>query len=122
MKQGKQILVFCLAAILLLTSGCGQKAQARSAQEIIEEMVVDYGSYGEEAEARIRELLQELESVDKDAALRWEQIMELWKSSNTALTIHDELPPEGLPDTDKLCFVVLGFQLEPDGTMREELI
>ena len=48
--------------------------------------------------------------------------MELWKSSNTALTIHYDEPTADLPDTDELCFVVLGFQLAPDGTMRDELI
>ena len=30
--------------------------------------------------------------------------------------------PDGLPDTDELCIVALGFQLEPDGSMRPELI
>ena len=30
--------------------------------------------------------------------------------------------PEGLEDTDQLCIIVLGFQLNPDGTMKEELI
>ena len=85
-------------------------------------MVVDYGSYGEEAEMRVSELLQELAAVDADTASRWERIMELWKSSNTALTIHCDEPTADLPDTDELCFVVLGFQLAPDGTMRDELI
>ena len=30
--------------------------------------------------------------------------------------------PDGLPETDELCLVVLGFQLNPDGSMREELV
>ena len=30
--------------------------------------------------------------------------------------------PDGLPDSDELCIVVLGFQLNPDGTMKEELV
>ena len=85
-------------------------------------MVVDYGSYGEEAEMRVSELLQELAAVDADTASRWERIMELWKSSNTALTIRYDEPTADLPDTDELCFVVLGFQLNPDGSMREEMI
>ena len=85
-------------------------------------MVVDYGSYGEEAKEHIRALLKELGSVDKDTAARWESIMALWKSSNEALTVNYDGPTAGLPDTDELCFVVLGFQLAPDGSMREELI
>ena len=119
----KTIILAVLALFLMgLCTGCGQKAPARSAQEIIEEMVVDYGSYGEEANEHIRALLKELGSVDKVAAARWESIMALWKSSNTALTLNYDEPTAGLPNTDELCFVVLGFQLNPDGSMRGELI
>ncbi|MBR0041289.1 MAG: YdcF family protein [Oscillospiraceae bacterium] len=122
MKQGKQILILCLAAILLLTSACGQRTARRSTQEIIEEMVVDYGSYGDEADRQVKALLKELKAADKDAAARWERIMALWKSSHTALTLHYDDPTADLPDTDELCFVVLGFQLNPDGSMRDELL
>ncbi len=30
--------------------------------------------------------------------------------------------PDGLPDADELCIVVLGFQLNPDGSMKDELV
>ena len=119
----RRALTMALAlALVLLCSGCGQQAESREPQAIIEEMVVDYGSYGEEAEARITELLEELRDADADAAKRWESIMALWKRANTDLPIHYEVLPDGLPDTDELCIVVLGFQLNPDGTMRDELI
>jgi hypothetical protein len=143
-------LVLTLSAALLC-AGCGQTAEPQEAQEtpealeaqeapeiresqepqapqepgdpgkIIEEMVVDYGSYGEEADARIAELLQELQTLDADAAARWERIMALWKTVDS-LPVNEDLLPDGLPDTDELCIVALGFQLEPDGSMREELI
>ena len=121
MKKTISLLVFALFLMSLCT-GCGQETPKRSTQEIIEEMVVDYGAYGDEADEHVRALLKELGSVDEDAAARWERIMELWKTSNTALTLNYDEPPAGLPVTDELCFVVLGFQLEPDGAMREELI
>ena len=123
MRRNEQLAVlFLLVSALLLTSGCGQKTAKRSTQEIIEEMVVDYGSYGDEADRQIKALLKEMKATDKDAAARWERIMALWKSSNTALTINYDEPTAGLPDTDELCFVVLGFQLNPDGSMRDELV
>ena len=84
--------------------------------------MVDYGSYGQEAEKHIQALLKELRSVDADAADRWENIMAVWENANSDLTIHEGVLPDGLPDTDELCIVVLGFQLQPDGTMRDELI
>ena len=114
-------MLFLLAAAAAC-SGCGQRAEKREPQAIIEEMAVDYGTYGSEADERIGALLKELGSVDADAAARWERIMALWKTVNTDTALNDGVLPDGLPDTDELCIIVLGFQLEPDGTMREELI
>ena len=67
-------------------------------------------------------MLKELRSVDADTAKRWESIMSLWKTVSADLTIHENVLPDGLPDTDELCIVALGFQLNPDGTMRDELV
>ncbi len=114
--------VILVISVVFLCSGCGQKAEKRDRQEIIEEMVVDYGSYGDEADERIESLLKGLRAVDTDAADRWTSIMTLWKTVNTDLHPNYDVLPDGLPDTDELCIVALGFQLNPDGTMRDELI
>ena len=114
-----------LSAVLLGTmlAGCGAgKTQTREAQEIIEEMVVDYGSYGEEASSHIKSLLKELGSVDSGLSARWERITKLWSTLSAGVEQHYDVLPDGLPQTDELCIVALGFQLEPDGTMRSELI
>ena len=124
MKSGFHIRILCLLLILsmvCLCAGCARRAEERAPQAIIEEMVVDYGSYGSEADAHIQALLKQLRSADADTADRWERIMALWKTVNTDLTIHEGVLPDGLPDTDALCLVALGFQLNPDGTMRQEL-
>ena len=97
-------------------------AEARTSQAIIEEMVVDYGAYGIEAETQIDGLLAELVALDPTAAAKWTRIMELWQSAQAELEIHPDILPDGLNDTDALCLVVLGFQLNPDGSMRDELI
>ncbi len=94
----------------------------RAAQEIIEEFVVDYGNYGDEASGHMKELLKELESVDKDLSERWERITKLWMSLEESQTLHYDVLPDGLPTDDSLCIVALGFQLAPDGSMREELL
>ena len=113
------ILVF---SVVCLCSGCGKKAEERDHQKIIEEMVIDYGSYGDEAAERIESLLKELRTVDTDAADCWTNILTLWKTVNTDLPLNYDVLPDGLQDTDELCIVALGFQLNPDGSMRDELI
>ena len=123
MKKRAVLALLLSLCMLCLCAGCARQRQpARSSQEILEEMIVDYGSYGEEAEERIGELMRELAGTDADAAERWEQIMDIWRSCQSGLPVHFDVLPDGLPDTDELCFVVLGFQLNPDGTMRDELI
>ena len=125
MKTAYHVRILCLlllCSVVCLCTGCGQTAEKRDRQEIIEELVVDYGNYGSEADGQIQSLLKELRGVDADAAGRWERIMTLWKTANTKLQIQDGVLPDGLPDTDALCIVALGFQLNPDGSMREELI
>lgn len=120
----KNITIVCTLLLLtLLLAGCGKETQKpRTTREIIEEMVVDYGNYGEKASAHVENLLTELKSADADLGTRWKEIVRLWKSVNNGQTLYYDVLPDSLPDTDELCLVVLGFQLEPDGSMRDELI
>jgi uncharacterized SAM-binding protein YcdF (DUF218 family) len=85
-------------------------------------MVVDYGSYGSEAKDKTNALLGELSACDASAGKRWKNIMDIWTSDSLGKQLNYEVLPDGLPDTDELCIVVLGFQLDPDGTMKNELI
>ena len=91
-------------------------------ENTVEEIVVDYGTYGTEAEERIEQLLQALTSSDQSTGRRWEEIMDLWRSPGLGQPLCYDVLPDGLPDTDELCIIVLGFQLNPDGTMKEELV
>ncbi|MBQ6419582.1 MAG: YdcF family protein [Clostridia bacterium] len=94
----------------------------KDAAKLVEEMAVDYGTYGAEATERIDALLKEISSLDAGAGTRWKTIMDLWTSEKLGQPLHYDVLPDGLPETDELCIVVLGFQLEPDGSMKEELI
>ena len=94
----------------------------RGVDKIVEEMVVDYGSYGSEAKDKIDTLLGELSACDTSAGKRWKNIMDIWTSDDLGKHLNYDVLPDGLPDTDELCIVVLGFQLKADGTMKDELI
>jgi len=110
--------LFLTVALLPVLSGC---SSGRESSEIVEELVVTYGQYGAEADSRVKELLKELRTVNRNDADRWEQIMELWASAEE-IAVNESRLPEGLPDTDELCLVALGFQLNPDGSMKDELL
>jgi hypothetical protein len=129
MKQNASLRIACMAivfAVMVSFWGCGRKAaipyDPQGVPDLIEEMAVDYGAYGTDAEEKTESLLKELEEADAGIATRWRSIMKIWMSKDLGQPLHYDILPDGLPDTDELCIVVLGFQLNPDGTMREELI
>ena len=114
MRMTKRILSgICTAAILICTCFPVLAEHLSPAQDLIERMVVSYAAYGE----RDMQALEDLSAEDPRLAEKWEQIMDLWESP---VTVNAELP-DNLPGDDTLCLVVLGFQLNPDGTIREEL-
>ena len=119
-KQIKKLLTFILAVIFCLSAGAAASAEIPASWELIERMIILYGAYGEASADQIRELMGELEAVDATAAEKWTEILSRWYNSDT--TVNEDILPDGLPDTDELCLVALGFQLNPDGSMKDELI
>jgi len=109
-----------LFALVFCFSACGQK---RTVSEIIEELSLTYGQYGDESSSRVKELIEELSDISPEDADKWSQIMVLWKAAdNGSIKVNKEILPDGLSDSDELCLVALGFQLKPDGTMKDELL
>lgn len=116
-----------LVCLCFVFAGCtkdteNQPADPGSVEKTVEEIAVDYGTYGDRAADRIDALLNELSAMDAGAGTRWKSVMELWMSPQLGQPLHYDVLPDGLPDTDELCIVVLGFQLNPDGSMKDELI
>ena len=118
--------VCMLAALVLLTACVPSFAKDVPEQDdaapVIEDLILYYGCYGEEAAEEIQALLGALNEKDPSRGKLWESIMEYWRYVNTDLVIHTEKLPEGLPGDNSLALVLLGVSLNPDGSMREELI
>ena len=91
-------------------------------QDIINEMIRYYAAYQTKADTDIERLCQELSKIDKTKGEEWSKIMDYWKYVNDGMTVNLNVLPDGNPTDDSLCIVVLGFQLNPDGTMKDELI
>ena len=126
------ILIICMAL-----AGCGKNPEQENAsnaevsaaefspediKKTINAMISACASSGAGADAKADALLNELMQMDEDAGIRWGMVMDLWRFSELGRPLHYDVLPDGLPDTDALCIVVLGFQLNPDGTMKDELI
>ena len=111
----------CLLALALCLSVSGLAAAEDPASwALVEKAVLLYATRGEEAADQLVELMAELKETDPEAASNWARILQLW--NNKELTVNEDILPDGLPDTDALCLVALGFQLNPDGSMKDELI
>ncbi len=100
-------LAFILAFVCLY-------AAAEGTQPLIERLVITYAATGERDEAA----LAQLAALNPPLAEKWTRILTLWEKPADVCVGG----PDGLPADDTLCFVALGFQLNPDGSMREELI
>lgn len=71
---------------------------------------------------RIQQKLEELKKEDSALGDTWAELMDYWIYVNTDISIHPDILPDGLPQDDSLCIVVLGYQLLPDGTMTNQLL
>ena len=120
----KRFASMIISIILMITPTLAEEGyeKDRTAQDIIEELAVYYGTYGSKAEEKIAELLEELYAADPVSGAKWKSIMQLWKTVNGEPEIHENILPDGLTETDELCMIVLGFQLNTDGSMKDELI
>ena len=113
LRQIVLILILCMAAAAVFPAAA-EKASLPPAQALIERIAVSYAADG----TRDGQALSALFALDPALGDKWARIMDLWEAP---VTVCDALP-DGLPEDDSLCLVGLGFQLNPDGSMREELI
>ena len=113
LKRLALIFVFGLVSAVMLPAAAEEETQT-PAQSQIERAVVSYAANG----TRDDEALSALASLDPSLGEKWTRIMDLWEAP---VTVNTKLP-DGFPEDDSLCLVGLGFQLNPDGTMRDELV
>ncbi len=98
------------------------KGYTRETYDLVSDMVYAYASLEGEAGATVAADLERLRTLDAALAELWEKLMALWAGVNTALSVEPYVLPDGLPEDESLCIVVLGFQLEADGSMSPELV
>ena len=119
----KKIVALLLSAAMLIgTVGCG-KQKERDEKEIIRDIVTYYGSYGGQSREKVGQLLTELEQKDSRQGQLWKGIMDYWAYVDDEMEINTGTLPDNLSDgSGDLAIVVLGYELNPDGTMKNELL
>ena len=121
----KRLLYVLTAIVLLLSNVSAFGAEVRDKTEqdqLIEDMILYYGCYGEAATEEVNELLGALKRTDIRQGKLWEEIMDYWGYVNTDLVINKDILPDNLPNNDSFALVILGNVLNADGSMKDELI
>lgn len=114
----------CAAVLLcLLVPVMAVTAAAReSTVPQIQQLISYYFHYGEQASQEIDGVLDRMEAIAPEEAAVWTEIMDNWSWYNVQMNVNPGLLPEGLPEDESLCIVVLGYGLNPNGTMKWELV
>ena len=120
--KGKRVFLSLLLVFSMVFSMAFSVSAARSPKEIIQSILNYYRYYESDAMTDVYRLLDELEAVDPEQADDWRKIMEKWEYAVNELESPYGCLPDGLPQDDSLCIVVMGYVLNPNGTMRDELV
>lgn len=113
------LLVFCLLSALPMTA---EAAGSKQIESYAQSLIQYYLHHQEAAEDVIWDILNKMKMVDIQQAEVWENIMEDWSWINSGMPAYEGVLPDGLPQDDSLAIVVLGYGLNEDGSMKEELV
>lgn len=116
----RKILSVALAVLLLALPL--QAAAAEDTQDYVQRMIQYYLCFQEGAEEEIAVLLDHISETDPAQAELWRKIMVSWAYNNSQMEPGRGILPDGLPQDDSLCIVIMGYGLRQDGSMKEELI
>ena len=118
----KKLIAMVLALVMVLGLAAFPVEAAGDADPYISDLIGYYKNHQEAAETDIQRTLEAMALVDPVQAEAWEQIMAYWSHVNTDMVVNIGTVPEGLPEDNSVAIVILGFALNADGTMKEELI
>lgn len=110
----------CLLIVLTLVFQV-RATPSPSPDEIIRQMIAYYLNDQENARTDITRLVCDLTGISETQGETWGKIMDYWSYVNTDMEIPTGVLPDGLPEDDSLCIVVLGYQLGPYGVIKPEL-
>lgn len=117
----KKFTALLLVFLLLLPITLPVRAAQNHPNDLIRKLVNYYHYYQEDAALDYELILEQIRVQDPALADTWANILTFWHDINRKDAIHSNVLPDGLPEDDSLCIVVMGYQLESNGAMRQEL-
>ena len=117
----KRITVVLLSLILLLPLGLPAQAAESDTDRLIRDLINYYHHYQAEARKDYELILAEIRKEDPALADTWENILDFWIYLNRDMEVQSHVLPDGLPEDDSLCIVVMGYYLMSDGGIRDQL-
>lgn len=111
------LLILALFPALILPAYASQMDEAYYIRQILGECLNEPAS-----EAKIDTYLNGMSREYPQQSAVWEQIMDSWFWINQQMQLNRNSLPDGLPQDDTLAIVVMGYQLNPNGSMKPELL
>lgn len=117
--------IICLCLVMCLMAAMPMQTQAAGNAKIedyAKQLIQYYYHHQDAAEDVIWDILRQMEDVDRHQAAVWRNIMADWAWVNNGMPVGEGVLPDGLPEDESLCIVVLGYGLAEDGSMKPELV
>lgn len=117
----KKFTAMFLVLILLVPLGERPQAAENDTDELIRQLINYFHHYQTDAQLDMDLILEKIAEQDPELSKTWAWIMEFWADLNGDMEFYPDVLPDGLPEDDSLCIVVMGYYLKDDGSMRDEL-
>ena len=76
--------------------------------------------YINENKSKIKSILQQILSLNETIYKRDQEIIDYWEYIDDHMPLYPRIAPDGLPTTSDHAFVVLGYKLNNDGSLKPE--
>ena len=78
--------------------------------------------YINENKSKVKSILEQILSLNETIYKRDQEIIDYWEYIDEYMPLYQRIAPDGLPTTSDHAFVVLGYKLNSDGSLKPEAI
>ena len=122
MKKICKIIISLSLVLSMSFFGGGTRILADEPQDVDTLIGSLIGYYRDGARTDVLRTLDTLKEVSSEDYETWKAIMDYWDYTEKEMVENIGVAPDGLPNDNSHAFIVLGFALNSDGTMKPELI